>query len=164
MRAWRSTTRARSAADLEPTLQPNDAAATIYDDVAQLQREFGNLTVARWIEQRAGFRRLSVSENRERTESREQRLEHLTAWFQSLPAVTQRVFASGAAERVACILGLSEQETLLARRYGGLLMEIGLAATIDRIETTPEVEDRTRTALSLVIRTLLCNPCHQAEG
>ncbi len=164
MPTWRSARRARSAADLEPTAQQEDAAVNKYDDIVQLQREFGNLAVTRWIEQRADFRRLTVSENRERTESREQRINHLTRWFQSLTPVSQRIFAADTAERVACMLGFSEQEARLARRYGGLLTELGLEATIDRIETTPEVEDRTRTALVLVIRTLVCDPCHGTEG
>lgn len=164
MATWRNAIRARNAADVEPTAQQTDAAVNKYDDIAQLQREFGNLAVSRWIEQRADFRRLTVSENRERTESREQRINRLAQWFQSLTPRAQRVVSADTAERVACMLGFSEQESRLARRYGSLLTELGFEATIDRIETTPEVEDRTRTGLVLVIRTLVCDPCHGTEG
>ena len=143
--SFRQAMRARNR-DLEPVEHDQLLPAKAFDEIVQLQREFGNQAVAHWIARRAQFRRLTPAEQREQTETRPQEIERVLAWSEAnLPE---------AAAEIARIFGLSELERQAARCYGELLGEIELAETLERLDCAPELDDRTRTALQLVLRTL----------
>jgi hypothetical protein len=134
------------------------------DDSLDLQREFGNLAVARWITQRAGIRRLTADEAREHTESREERIAQSLRWFAVQPVAELSKATATVSQAIAAILGLSAEEQRMAARYGDLLPELGLQRIVDRIQTAPDVEDRTRSALELTIRLVNQQLAQRVEG
>lgn len=140
----RQSMRARNR-DLEPVEHQPVLPAKAYDEIVQLQREYGNQAVINWIAKRAQFRRLTPAEQREQTENRPEEIARiLSAAWQS---------EADAAEQLARIFGLCNLEPV-ARKYGEMAAQIGLAETLERLDCTPDLDDRTRTAIQLVLLAL----------
>ncbi len=140
----RQSMRARNR-DLEPVEHQPVLPAKAYDEIVQLQREYGNQAVTNWIAKRAQFRRLTPAEQREQTENRPEEIAKLLSATSDSEAE--------AAEKLACIFGLSGLEPIV-RKYGELPAQIGLAETLERLDGTPDLHHRTRTAIQLVLLTL----------
>jgi len=132
--------------DLEPAEREEILPAKAYEEIVQLQHEFGNQAVAHWITQRAQFRRLTPAEQRERTEGRPEEIAQVLERSESRPAE--------AAEEIARIFGLSDREIRLAGEYGKQVSRLGLVETIERLDCTADLDDRTRTAIQLVLRAM----------
>jgi hypothetical protein len=131
--------------DLEPVEHQLVLPAKAYDEIVQLQREYGNQAVTNWIAKRAQFRRLTPAEQREQTENRAEEITKVlsTTWSSEAEVATQ----------LARIFGLCDLEPI-ARKYGELVSQLGLAETLERLDCTPDLDDRTRTAIQLVLLTL----------
>ena len=140
----RQSMRARNR-DLEPVEHQPALPAKAYEEIVQLQREYGNQAVTNWIAKRAQFRRLTPAEQREQTENRPEEI------AQALSANSDS--DAQATEKLARIFGLSDLEPI-ARKYGEVVAQIGLAKALERLDCTPDLDDRTRTAIQLVLLTL----------
>lgn len=140
----RQSIRARNR-DLEPVEHQPVLPAKAYEEIVQLQREYGNQVVTNWIAKRAQFRRLTPAEQREQTENRPEEVAKVLSATWSPEAE--------AAAQLARIFGLCDLEPI-ARKYGELVAQIGLAETLERLDCTPDLDDRTRTAIQLVLLTL----------
>jgi hypothetical protein len=131
--------------DLEPVEHQSVLPAKAFEEIVQLQREYGNQAVTSWIAKRAQFRRLTPAEQREQTEGRAEEIAKVLSatWYSEAEAAAQ----------LARIFGLCGLEHI-ARKYGELVAQVGLAETLERLDCTPDLDDRTRTAIQSVLLTL----------
>jgi hypothetical protein len=65
------------------------------------------------------------------------------------------MIAAETGERIAHILGLPDDERLLARQFAAMMVELGPEETLCRIESSKDFDDRVRTALQLVLQTIV---------